>query len=96
VAIINSAKFREIVDNRQTNKYVTGWIESYRELLDSWMMWEQRCQYDIRSQRRDKTVEPKVHIKCNFCGNNISTLSSHSTRRQKTSQDSTAIVIILF
>lgn len=73
---------------------MTGWIESYRELLDSWMLWEERCQYDIRCQyqNRGKLVEPKVHIKCNFCGNNISTLSSHSTRRQKSSQDSTAIV----
>jgi len=31
-----------------SSKYVNanGWVESYRELLDSWMLWEQRYAWD--------------------------------------------------
>jgi hypothetical protein len=61
-----------------TNKYVVGWIESYRELLDSWMLWEQRAHYDINKNNiinGKKIIDPKVYLKCNFCGDNISTKS---------------------
>lgn len=61
-----------------SNKYVNAWIESYRELLDKWMLWEQRAKYDIRRhdlQKRieHRTNEPKIHIRCGFCAENIST-----------------------
>jgi hypothetical protein len=37
VAVIHST-----VAKIQNSKLVNGWIESYRELLDSWMLWTQR------------------------------------------------------
>ena len=72
VAIIHS-KF----DLSIPSKYVSDWIMSYRELLDSWMLWDQRAQYDINRTALGSTkhVEPKVHIRCKFCPENISSSS---------------------
>lgn len=72
VAVINNV-------NTIKNKYVKAWIDSYRELLDSWMLWEQRAQYDINYNQivnGKKIFDPKVFLKCNFCGENISTKSN--------------------
>ena len=52
------------------NKLVNGWIESYRNLLDTWMLWEQRAQFDIQI---GKPFEPRVFIRCVSCGQNLST-----------------------
>lgn len=59
------------------SKYVSDWITSYRELLDSWMLWDQRAQYDIKRTALGSTkhVDPKVHIRCKFCPENISSSS---------------------
>ena len=37
VAIIHSK-----CEKTSQSKHVTAWIEHYRDLLDSWMLWEQR------------------------------------------------------
>lgn len=52
------------------NKYVNIWIESYRNLLDTWMLWEQRAHFDIKI---GKPQDPKVFVRCLSCGNNLST-----------------------
>lgn len=57
---------------------VDCWIRSYRELLDSWMLWKQRALYDII---RAKPVEPKIFLKCGYCGDNL------STRRRQRNQE---------
>ncbi|RNA42728.1 WD repeat-containing mio [Brachionus plicatilis] len=65
VAIINSNCAKILA-----NKYVNDWIESYRNLLDIWMLWEQRAHFDIKI---GKPQDPKVFIRCLSCGNNLST-----------------------
>lgn len=64
VAIIHSTFTKTMA-----SKYVNGWIESYRDLLDCWMMWEQRAQFDIH---RSKAPEPKINVRCGYCGENLS------------------------
>lgn len=73
VAIIHSNCLKTI-----SNKYVNAWIESYRELLDKWMLWEQRAKYDIsrhelQKKSEHRNSEPKIHIRCGYCAENIST-----------------------
>ena len=50
------------------------WIERYRELLDSWKLWEQRAEFDIMKNLNNPLLisPPEVTISCNFCGKNIS------------------------
>jgi hypothetical protein len=81
VAIIHSN-----IDNRQTKT----WSECYRELLDKWQLWDQRCLYDI-FRNRTNTVPPKVFVKCNFCGENISTAKNKKTRQAAPVNASTAM-----
>ncbi|XP_012282534.1 GATOR complex protein MIOS-B [Orussus abietinus] len=52
---------------------VQVWIESYRTLLDSWKMWNQRAHFDIimRSSTNEKPPQ-QMYISCNFCGKSIS------------------------
>jgi hypothetical protein len=71
VAIIHSTCIKTI-----SNKYVNAWVESYRDLLDRWMLWEQRAKYDIcrlEMQKKEVKLEPRVNIRCGYCAENIST-----------------------
>lgn len=77
VAIINSNS-EKILEN----KYVKGWIESYRSLLDTWMLWDQRAHFDNKKGKIHRSVQqmnlfsyinPKVFVRCLSCGNNLST-----------------------
>jgi hypothetical protein len=70
VAIMHSS-----IVKTSTAKFMNAWIESYRDLLDCWMLWEQRALYDIS---RARPVEPKIFLKCGYCGENIS-----SKRKQR-------------
>ncbi|KAJ8676074.1 hypothetical protein QAD02_011860 [Eretmocerus hayati] len=49
------------------------WIESYRNLLDAWKMWNQRAHFDIamRTSVSGKSAQ-QMYISCNFCGKSIS------------------------
>lgn len=62
LSIINASKL--------PNHVSTIWIEAYRDLLDKWMLWEQRALFDIK---RKIPLEPQIYIPCRFCGENIST-----------------------
>ncbi|CAF0718217.1 unnamed protein product [Brachionus calyciflorus] len=68
-AIINS-----ICPKILSNKFVDGWIKSYRNLLDSWMLWEQRAQFDVKLSRPQAAT---VYIRCASCGSNLSTKKKH-------------------
>lgn len=65
VAIIHSTFAKTL-----SSKLVNGWIESYRDLLDCWMLWEQRALYDIH--RAKPAPEPKINVRCLLCGENFS------------------------
>lgn len=47
---------------------------SYRNLLDSWRLWNQRAHFDIALSARSETEKPpqQVFVSCNFCGKSIS------------------------
>lgn len=47
----------------------------YRELLDSWKLWEQRAEFDIMKNKNNQSLipQPEVTVSCNFCGKSIST-----------------------
>ncbi|KAL1137877.1 hypothetical protein AAG570_009573 [Ranatra chinensis] len=52
------------------------WINSYRDLLDSWRLWTQRAHFDIWHNRRTGTrPEQQIYVSCNFCGKSTSTQS---------------------
>lgn len=49
------------------------WINSYRELLNQWSLYFERCHFDIVSQvcESSNPHPPHVYINCNFCGKSI-------------------------
>lgn len=47
------------------------WIQTYRDMLDSWKLFDQRAQLDIMMNSRS-TLPKAVQILCNFCGKSIS------------------------
>lgn len=52
---------------------VQDWINSYRELLDSWLMWTQRALFDVALQGRSSTrPSQSIYVSCNFCGKTLS------------------------
>ncbi|XP_048578803.1 GATOR complex protein MIOS isoform X2 [Nematostella vectensis] len=73
LVIINSVQ--NISDEVKRDKRVSCWIESYRNLLDTWRMWHQRAQLDIHYTLKDSSQKPpqQVFVSCNFCGNSILT-----------------------
>lgn len=53
---------------------VADWITGYRNLLDSWQLWNQRALFDIMLSGQNSNDKPpqQVHVSCNFCGKSIS------------------------
>ncbi|CAH0555566.1 unnamed protein product [Brassicogethes aeneus] len=56
------------------NETVKLWIESYRNLLDTWKLWHERAQFDIKLAlfRPQEKPPQQVFVSCNFCGKSIS------------------------
>lgn len=52
---------------------VLNWILNYRNLLNTWKLWFQRCDFDIMvaKYKKDKPP-PQIYVSCNYCGKNIS------------------------
>ncbi|XP_066997693.2 GATOR2 complex protein MIOS isoform X2 [Anabrus simplex] len=60
------------------------WIISYRMLLDSWHLWNQRAQFDILLSVCSASDKPpqQVFVSCNFCGKSISAqMQGHNKSR---------------
>lgn len=93
VAIIHSTCTKTI-----SNKYVNAWIESYRDILDKWMLWEQRAKYDIcrmELQKRDTRVqESKINIRCGYCAENISTKRKPRNAHDQTNTGANIVILI--
>lgn len=47
---------------------------SYRNLLDSWQLWNERAMFDIMLSSFQGGDKPplQVYVSCNFCGKSIS------------------------
>lgn len=58
------------------------WIETYRDLLDTWELWEKRAEFDIKMESLQ--VPPKisrsVFVLCNFCGKSVSSALQDDVR----------------
>lgn len=55
------------------------WIQTYRNMLDSWNLFDQRAQLDI--MMNSKTTRPKaIQLLCNFCGKSISSSFQEENR----------------
>lgn len=65
---------------------VTYWIQSYRELLDIWRLWEHRAHLDINlSQVHTSPKHTKsIYLSCPYCGKNASQVSPESAERNRT------------
>ncbi|CAH0752477.1 unnamed protein product [Bemisia tabaci] len=63
----------------QENLHLQNWIQCYRNLLDSWRLWNQRALFDI-SLNASKPPPQQVFVSCNFCGKSISAYMQGLTR----------------
>lgn len=74
----------ELLDSDQ----VQFWIDSYRELLDVWGLWEHRAHFDIGigQLREPPRYARSVFLLCSFCGKSVSAcLAEESRLRSATS-----------
>lgn len=68
------------------------WIDSYRQLLDCWRLWNIRAQFDIewyKALHHLKEPKQNIFVSCNYCGLPISSYisrSNHSVKAQETYQ----------
>lgn len=73
---------------------VRVWIENYRNLLDTWQLWNERANFDIMlsSFRPNERQPQQVYVSCNFCGKSISACMQglNRTRGQFTRMGSAA------
>nr|XP_054767696.1 GATOR complex protein MIOS-like [Lytechinus pictus] len=52
---------------------VQHWIESYRQLLDTWRLWHERAKFDLLYQAHAKEkVSKQIYVSCHFCQSPIS------------------------
>lgn len=61
---------------------VQYWISSYRDLLDTWGLWEQRAQLDITmgNFRSPSKISKSVFLLCSFCGKSVSAALQEEAR----------------
>lgn len=62
-------------------KQVLFWLETYRDLLDKWSLWEQRTLFDIEISRLKNIESNHIIIKCKFCNQTISNVSKNQKTR---------------
>lgn len=68
---------------------VQYWIQSYRDLLDVWRLWEHRAHLDVTS---GYTYSPprssrSVFLSCSFCGKNVSACLQEEARARTSSSN---------
>lgn len=61
---------------------VQYWISSYRDLLDTWALWEQRAILDITigNMRSPPRASRSVFLLCNFCSKSVSAALQEESR----------------
>jgi WD repeat-containing protein mio len=71
-----------------TDNRIQSWIQSMRNLMNIWQMWEKRAAFDISIQNSMKISQksPKsVFLLCSFCGKSVSaTLQEDARLRNQT------------
>lgn len=69
------------------NEKAQVWVESYKNLLDCWRMWNQRAQFDILWFNRMGTTEDapqRLYAACTFCAQPIASYLSNDQTGVKT------------
>lgn len=71
------------------NTSVQYWIQSYRELLDIWRLWEHRAHLDIMLGQLNSPPKhsKSVFLSCSFCGKNVSSFMHDETRVRSASSN---------
>lgn len=61
---------------------VQYWISSYRDLLDTWGLWEQRAELDIKMGKikSPPRASRSVFLLCSFCGKSVSAALQEESR----------------
>ena len=57
------------------NPKVTAWVESYRNILNCWRLWNKRALFDIewnKCMSPPINLGPHLFVTCNYCGKSIS------------------------
>ncbi|KAF8781655.1 GATOR complex protein MIOS like protein [Argiope bruennichi] len=57
-----------------------AWVASYRDLLDTWMLWKQRAMFDVNWYNKNTLVHKpsqQVFVSCNFCRKSVSNYFSY-------------------
>jgi hypothetical protein len=82
-----SCYFQGVVDNADDLKTLENWIDTYKDLLNRWRMFETRAHFQIarkellhsiadqtglESARAAARVRPQVVARCTFCGGSLS------------------------
>lgn len=70
----------ELLDDDQ----VQFWIESYRDLLDVWGLWEHRAHFDIAigQLQNPPRIARSVYLLCSFCGKSVSACLAEESRQR--------------
>ena len=55
-------------------------LESYRDILDKWSLFEERAILDIAMAKLKNIEVPKINVKCKFCNQIISNVVNSKTR----------------
>ncbi|XP_044266200.1 GATOR complex protein MIOS-B [Tribolium madens] len=66
----------------QFSEVIKDWVSSYRNLLDTWQLWNERAHFDIMLSTYCPADKPpqQVYVSCNFCGKSISAYMYGLTR----------------
>lgn len=68
---------------------VQYWIQSYREILDIWRLWEHRAHLDITLGQicAQPRFSKSVFLSCSFCGKNVSSSIQDEARARSASSN---------
>jgi len=63
-----------VIPKEFKDKRAEKWLEIYRELLDTWQLWNERALFDIARQKlnRDEKPPPQMFVRCSYCNTSIS------------------------
>lgn len=76
-------------DLLQEDTNVQYWIQSYREILDVWRLWEHRAHLDIMLNQLNSSPKhsKSVFLSCSFCGKNVSACMYDESRSRTASSN---------
>lgn len=77
-----------------TDNRIQSWIQSMRNLMNIWQMWEKRAAFDISLQSSMKVSQKSqksVFLLCSFCGKSVSATIQEDARLRNQTQSHTKL-----